>query len=80
MALDAVVQIALVQSANVADHFVKELTIRPLSVAMITPATIVRVWPNIFFIGDAVGGGVGLFGSLICTHLPFGKSGLGRVA
>ena len=39
--------------ANVAPHFVKELTIRPLTLATITPTTIVRVWPNMFFIGDS---------------------------
>ena len=82
MALDAVSQAAFVQLANVAHHFVKELTIRPLTVATITPTTIVRVWPNMFFMGDFVDGGDGgdggdgSFESLICLHLPFSKCGL----
>ena len=80
MALDAVSQAAFVQLANVAHHFVKELTIRPLTVATITPTTIIRVWPNMFFMGDFVDGGDGSFESLICLHLPFSKRRLRWVA
>ena len=35
----------------------RDCNIRLLTVATITPTTIVRVWPNMFFMGDFVDGG-----------------------